>query len=325
MKTSSDLGRLKRVRHPVVLAAGFFDGVHLGHRKVIERTIRRAREIGGQAWVLTFDTHPLSVLDPRNAPPLLTTNRHKTILMRRLGADGCLMLPFRRELAREEPDEFVGALFAGSPTLREILVGRNWKFGHGGRGDPHLLAELGREAGVAVTVVRPVQREGELVSSTRIRSEVVEGRLQAAAAMLGRPFSVLETVMHGETRGRRLGFPTANLASRNEVLPPHGVYAVHARVGREILDGVLNLGLRPTFTKGRPARPLLELHVFGGHLSLYGREVEVFFIDRLREERRFSGEEALRAQIARDADHARAVLDRKKVKHSLYSHCGGVI
>jgi len=309
MKTLNDLRQLQRVRRPLVLAAGFFDGVHRGHARVVQRAVARARRLNGNAWVLTFDTHPLKVLAPARAPRLLTCTPHKLRLLAALGVHGCLVLRFTRRLARQEPERFVERLCAAAPTLAAILVGGNWRFGRAGRGDAALLKRIGRARGFAVEVVRPVRRRQRPVSSTRVRQAVQRGQLGEAAAMLGRPFSIMATVTRGRRVGRTLGFPTANLLPHNEVMPPPGVYAVRARVGTRMHDGVLNFGYRPTFADA-PGRPILELHLLNFRGNLYGRLLEVFFVRRLRAERRFNTLRGLQQRIAADTQAARRALRR---------------
>ena len=314
-------GMKKQVlRRPVALAAGFFDGIHKGHRKVISRTISAAKNVGGEAWLLTFDTHPLRVLDPESAPLLLTSNEHKLNLLQRLNLDGCMLIPFSRDLADMEPRCFVDELRAAVPSLKEILVGKNWRFGRHGKGNASELRRLGVEAGIRVTAVSPVTRKGGPISSTRIRAEIMAGHLDEAAAMLGRLFSVLGTVVEGRTVGRQLGYPTANLDSHNEVLPPCGVYAVHAMVDNRIMDGVLNRGFSPTFGRTRHDKPGIELHLLDRDIDLYGQDIEVFFVRKLRNEKTFSSREELRTQIALDTESTRCLLEAKKRKESLYTH-----
>ncbi len=324
MIAGTQLEDLRREPGPLVMAAGFFDGVHLGHLKVIRETRARAAAAGGRAWALTFDPHPLKVLNPEAAPRLLTANRHKLRLLARTGLDGCLLLPFDRELAALEPEDFLQCMRAGVPGLREIIVGRNWRFGRHGRGTPALGARLGAALGLTLDVVRPVMWKGETISSTRIRAEVLAGNLDEAAAMLGRPVSILGTVVKGRSIGRQLGFPTANLDPHNEVLPPHGVYAVHAAWDGAILDGVLNFGLRPTLREAG-AIATLELHLFDFTGDLYGQDLEVFFCAFLREEERFPSLAAMQTAIGRDIAAARAALREKKVKDALYTRCFGVL
>lgn len=318
MRVLHDLASIKKARKPVVVAAGFFDGVHLGHRKVIERAMARAQEIGGRAWALTFDRHPLRVLNPRAAPPLLTASRHKLRLLQHTGLHGCLLLPFTRKLADTEPEVFVQWLLACSPPLTEIVVGRNWHFGRKGRGDPALLKQLSHGNGPKVTVTRAKIWKGEAISSTRIRAAVLRGSIDEAATMLGRLFSVLGTVTTGERIGQALGYPTVNLDPHNEVLPPAGVYAARVlvvedaararRSAEHLYNGVVNFGARPTFCGVKPRKPVLEVHILDFDGQLYDRDVEVFFVGRLRDEKRFPSKATLRAQIGRDIEQARRLL-----------------
>lgn len=306
MIVAADMEALRHKRRPIVLAAGFFDGLHLGHLKVIRRAMNAADAIGGKTWVITFDQHPLRVLGHHTAPRLLTSNRHRLLLLKRLGVEGCLMLPFTRALSNMAPDAFVRRLGQSVPRLAAIHVGRNWRFGRRGSGDVALLRTLGRELGVRVAVSSPVVRGGQPVSSTRVRTLVNAGNLFAAAALLGRPFSVLGTVKHGRKVGRRLGFPTANLDVHNEVLPPPAIYAAEARIGRTTRHAAVYYGHRPTFEQRNRQRSAeqceLELHVPGWGADLYGRDIEVSFMERLRAERRFTSSEELKKQIAHDIE-----------------------
>jgi riboflavin kinase/FMN adenylyltransferase len=313
MKTLHSLSLLKQERRPVVLAIGFFDGVHSGHRKVIAATRARAKALRGRAWVLTFDPHPLQVLKPAGAPPLLTSTRHKLDLLSRLGIDGVVVMPFTRRLARVRPGGFVELLKRCVPPLVEILVGTNWRFGRSGRGTPALLARLCRRAGIQVRVIRPVRKLGGPVSSTRIRREIVRGNLRGTETLLGRPFSVLGTVIHGHGIGRRIGFPTANLDPCGEALTPYGVYAVQARLGNRLRNGVLSIGVRPTFRRGGEAKPSFELHLPGVRRNLYGTDIEVVFRAKLRNERRFASVEGLNKQIARDIANAARKISLPRV------------
>jgi riboflavin kinase/FMN adenylyltransferase len=315
---------MKRCNRPVVLAAGFFDGLHLGHRRVLSRAVSDARTIGGEAWVLTLDPHPLAVVRPDLAPPLLTGTEHRLGLIAGLKLDGCLLLSFTATRAATEPERFVESLCRSIPSLTRILVGRNWRFGKGGRGDVELLGKLADNHGVTVRTVPSVLRGGRPVSSTRIRKAVANGRLDDAATLLGRPFSVLGTVTHGHAVGRTLGFPTANLKPGDEILPPYGVYAAWARCAHGTYPAVLNYGGAPTFAH-RGTAPIMELHLLPRKgrkrvaINLYGKTVEVSFIAKLRSERRFKNADTLRRQIASDVEKVPALLARKKLKESLYT------
>ena len=256
---------------------------------------------------MTFDTHPLKVLRPARAPRLLTSTPHKLRLLAALDVEGCLVIPFTVALARQTPVQFVSLLARSAPTLRHIVVGGNWTFGRRGCGTPARLARLAAAHGITVAAVPPIAWRRRPVSSTRIRAAVEAGKLRDAAAMLGRPFSLLGTVVPGHRLGRKLGFPTANLDPHNEVAPPNGVYAVRARWRGADYPGLVNIGVRPTVTgtdvRSRGARPpprVIELHLLGIRRRLYGRTIEVSFLRRLRAERRFPSLAALQRQIRAD-------------------------
>ncbi|OGV43698.1 MAG: riboflavin biosynthesis protein RibF [Lentisphaerae bacterium GWF2_57_35] len=298
MTVVDSLEAMRQVTRPVVLAIGMFDGLHLGHQAVIRQAVERAQALQGEAWVLTLDPHPLKILKPMQAPPLLTSTRHKLRLIEPLGIQGCLVLPFTRERADEEPENFVSDLLECIPALNGIVVGENWTFGRQARGRPALLEELTSSRGISVIVVAPVACRQMPISSTRIRNAVFQGRLDEAAAMLGRPFSILGDVVPGRQFGRTMGFPTANVDPHNEVQPPPGVYAAYLlHRGRKILGAAF----RPDPATGAPPPPhIVEIHLFDFNEDLYQQEVEVFFIRQLRQPRHFANEEQLRRQIALD-------------------------
>ena len=311
MRAISNLRLLKIKRQPVVLAAGFFDGLHRGHRRVINKTVAEARRLGGEAWVLTFDQHPMRILRQDSAPPLLTSNRHKLRLFEEMRVDGCLLMPFTRQLASMSPEAFMKLLATAVPTLARIFVGENWRFGHKEKGDTAMLKLLAGKFSIGVTVVKPVLKGGRIVSSTRIRKEVACGNLAEASSMLCRQFSILGVVVKGRAVGRQLGFPTANLETFNEVLPPFGVYAVNVAVGNRIVKGVANIGVRPTFTcpgNNNNRKATIEVHLIRFRNNLYGREIEVFFVKKLRNEKRFVSAEELKRQIEKDVENAGKVL-----------------
>ncbi len=311
MKIASSLAALRAEPRPVMLAAGFFDGVHRGHQAIVRAVVRAARRRGGRAWMLTFDRHPQAVLRPATAPPQLTPLPQKLSLLRALGADGCIVLPFTRALANRAPGDFAARLFAASPSLRRIVVGHSWTFGQGGRGTPAQLRRLAAARDIRVVVMPPVRRGHAPISSTRIRRAVAAGRFQDAAAMLGRPWSLAGTVGRGRGIGRSLGAPTANLDVRGLALPPNGVYLVLVRRGSRVVPGIANLGVRPTVSGPRARRtPLLELHLLGIRPRLYGQQLEVQVLRTLRRERRFSTLAALRTQIAQDVARAQAWFRR---------------
>lgn len=306
MKLRRDLEDMSGVPGPCTVAIGTFDGVHRGHRGVVRAALEQAAALGGTAWVMTFDPHPMKILRPREAPLSLTSTPHKVRLLHELGIEGCLLLTFTPELAALEPEPFLEKLTGAWPGARTFVVGSNWTFGHRGRGDAELLRRWTAARGLQAVVVDPIEWGGQPISSTRIRRAVQEGRLEDAEAMLGRPFSLLGTVMAGRRIGTRLGFPTANLDPHNEAVPPPGVYAVRATMKDGAWVGAAFLDTKPH--EGLPAGVnLVEVHLldFAGG-ELYGRDMEVFFVRRVREVRRFDSLESLREQIARDVEQIRA-------------------
>ena len=296
---------------PVFLAIGVFDGVHLGHRAVIERAIADAKEARGTPVVVTFDPHPVRVLRPEKAPRLLTSTPHKLRLIRALGVGHLLIIPFDLAFAATPPDDFIRQLATAGKPLREICVGHQWSFGKGRAGNLEMLARLGGELGFEEVGVSAVEMDGRIVSSTLIRQAVEAGDFADAARLLGRDYAILGTVVEGRRLGRTIGFPTANLSAHNEQFPPNGVYAVEVlRNGDAPLRGVANIGVRPTVTEAGGER-LIEVHIFDFDEPLYGTDVEIVFRHFLRPEQKFPSLDALRAQIARDADKARAALSRR--------------
>ncbi len=324
METLRHLSSFRTKKTPVIMAAGFFDGVHIGHQEVLRRATETAARTGGESWVLTFDVHPRKALGEDNAPPLLTCNRHKLILLRRYGVQGCLLLPFTNGLAETSPDDFLADLLENIPSLKGIMVGENWHFGKGGAGNTDLLVQKTAGRNIEVKVVAPVLHDGSVVSSTRIRTAVTNGDLEGPANMLGRPFSILGTVSRGYQLGRQLGFPTANLSCGNEALPPTGIYAVYAVTGRDVFQGVLSYGTRPTL-HGPSGDPVLELHIMDLDRDLYDRDIEVFFVEKLRDEKRFDSVDELIDNIGKDIGRARGILAGKKMEDRLYTHCFAVI
>lgn len=302
MNVFRDMDGLASVSGPLVVAAGVFDGMHPGHRAVLQSALESAGKAGGTAVALTFDPHPSKILRPENSARLLTSTRHKLHLMEELGISEVLVIPFDREFAAVEAADFLRRLSSSARHLARICVGQGWRFGHARRGDAELLRRLGPELGFETTEVEPVQIDGTTVSSTLIRQLVETGDLQAAARILGRNYSVLGTVMSGDGLGKKLGFPTANLAAHNEQFPPDGVYAVRVHVGGELLHGVANIGSRPTVKTA--GERLLEVHLLDFSGDLYGREIEAEFLRFLRPEKKFPDVDALRGQIAADVQAA---------------------
>lgn len=298
-----DLGKIPG---PLVLAAGVFDGMHHGHRAVLAAALSAAREMGGTAAALTFDPHPSKILRPDRASRLLTSTPHKLALMEEFGMQNVLVVPFTQAFAAIEAEAFLRQLCAAAPALRRVCVGRAWRFGSKRAGDGALLHRLGPELGFETTEVEPVEIDGAVISSTRIRQAVEEGDLDAAERLLGRRYTVAGTVCRGAGLGRQLGFPTANLSTHNEQFPPDGVYAVRVHFAGTDLSGVANIGVRPSVASNGDR--LLEVYLFDFSGDLYDRDLEVKFVAFLRPEKRFPGKEVLQNQIREDAAHARRIL-----------------
>jgi riboflavin kinase / FMN adenylyltransferase len=303
MTTLAAITGLSALRGPVAIAAGVFDGVHLGHRAVIAQALEFAEGNGGTAVVLTFDPHPASVLRPDAAPSLITSTRHKLRILARMGVENTLVVPFTKDFAATAPPAFIEQL-AAACKLRQICVGHDWAFGKGRAGNLALLSELGAKLGFKAVGIPSVAMDGQPVSSTAIRAAIQGGDLTMAERFLGRPFSIFGTVIAGNQLGRTIGFPTANIRPESEQLPPNGVYAVGAEVGGEIVRGVANIGLRPTVETAAKER-LLEVHLFDFTADLYGADLEVHFHRFIRAEQKFASFDALKLQIAIDAEAAR--------------------
>jgi riboflavin kinase/FMN adenylyltransferase len=289
---------------PSVVALGVFDGVHLGHRAILDAAVARART-HGTAVACTFDPHPAEVLQPDRAPLPIITLDERLALIAATGVAVTVVVPFTTALAAMEPEAFVTDVLVDRLGAREVVVGFNHRFGRGARGDARLLRELGVRAGFHVEVVPPTDVDGTPVSSSAIRAALQRGDLDVAARLLGRPYFVSGEVVEGAGRGRTLGFPTANIAAERPLLVPPGVYACRLHVGEALHGAVLNAGVRPTFGEKIFA---LEAHVLDFSGDLYGRAVRVDFVRRLRDERKFPGVDALKAQIVADVAAARAAL-----------------
>lgn len=305
-----DDARPPRWQHPV-LALGNFDGLHRGHIKIIERIKRAAAERAGTSLVLTFDPHPTRIVRPDKAPPLLMTGAQKLKALERAGVQGVALVRFTHELSRWEPEAFVRAVLVDWLRVTEVWVGADFLFGRDRSGNFSLLRALGGQYGFRVEKIDPVRYKEFIVSSTRIRRLVGEGRVDEAGALLGHHYALDGQVVEGAKRGRELGFPTANLATANELVPPSGVYATAATINGVVHPGVTNIGTRPTFGAG--AGTTIETHLLDTDRDLYGQDLRLGFILRLRDERRFPDVDALRWQIQADVGRARRLFDRLSV------------
>lgn len=295
---------LQTLQRPVHWALGFFDGVHRGHRRVIES----ADTPGALRGVLSFAEHPLALLRPEAQPKLLTPHAgEKARLLEELGADVLLQLPFTRELAALAPEAFLDALRAACP-MAGISVGSNWRFGRGGCGDTAFVQAYAAQHGLRACVQPLLEVGGESVCSSRIRAVLQEGRMAEVAELLGHAFCICAEVEPGQKLARKLGFPTANMRVQPQAaLPPFGVYAVRAEADGQLLRGVANLGIRPTIDEAQKV-VRLETHFLNWSGDLYGRELRVQLERFLRPERKFDSLDALRAQMQRDKDLAESEM-----------------
>lgn len=291
-----------------VLALGNFDGVHRGHRKILDRVCRVASERGATPVVMTFDPHPPRVVRPDKAPPLIMTKAQKLEAIAGAGLQGAAIVRFTPELSRWDPDTFVQRVLVDWLRVADVWVGANFLFGRDRAGNFSLLRVLGARYGFRAEKIDPIRYKDFVVSSTRVRRLLSEGRVDEAGALLGHTFFLDGTVVEGARRGRTIGFPTANIATDNELLPPHGVYATTATVGGVAYASVTNIGVRPTVDQAGALS--IETHIFDFAGDLYGQRVRVGFVQRLRDERRFESLDALKAQIAADSERARVLFSR---------------
>jgi riboflavin kinase/FMN adenylyltransferase len=314
MDVLTDLQALPTSFPQPIVTIGNFDGVHLGHQAIFRTLIERARTVGGTAVVLTFDPHPLKVLAPERCPPLLTPTEKKLSLMRASHVDVVVCLPFTPALANLTPVAFVEDVLIGMLGMREIYVGYDFAFGRGRQGTIALLHELGAQHDFRVQMIEPVKVNGSVVSSSMIRQWLQQGRVDAAAPLLGRLYSISGVIVEGYRKGREIGFPTANIRSANELIPNCGVYAVLVDWRGQTHEGVANIGYNPTFGRTQLS---IEVHLFDFTQQLYGESVEVFFVEKIRDERTFPTVTDLIAQISRDVETAQTLLSARRTRASL--------
>jgi riboflavin kinase / FMN adenylyltransferase len=283
-----------------VLAIGIFDGVHLGHRKVIEKMM--ASSGGGDKTILTFDPHPETVLRPHADLPRIMSLEHRLKLFSEMGLDAAIVVKFSLHVAEMSPEDFIERVIMRGIGSERVFVGDNFYFGKGASANTDKFRKAGTERGIKVDVVKAVKKGGKIISSTRLRKLVSAGSLNEAEKLLGRPVSVLGTVVAGDGIGRAIGTPTANIDPHHEVIPPVGVYAVKVSLKGKHFPGVLNIGYKPTFygRSHKRKEPVIEAHILGFEGELYGRDIEILFITKLREEKRFSSSERLYQQIKKD-------------------------
>ena len=306
MQIIDDLHTIEEPLKNPVLTIGNFDGVHRGHLALFEKVRERARAIGGQSAVMTFQPHPIKMMKPGNGPLLITPTRQKIDLIGKAGIDVLICVPFTREFASVSAEDFVKEILVRRIGIKEIVVGYDYAFGRNREGDIPLLRRMGEKLGFLVHLVGPIHVDQTLVSSTSIRRLVQEGKLSEAKRLLGRDYQVEGTVVKGHQRGGRLlGFPTANLKPEDELLPKTGVYAVTVMIDDKTYQGVTNVGYNPTF---HDKALTVETHVLDYSGDLVGKKIKINFLTRLRGERSFQDIRELSEQIAKDVKDARTVL-----------------
>jgi riboflavin kinase/FMN adenylyltransferase len=303
------------IQRPTVLTLGVFDGLHLGHQLIMRTVSERARSIGAIPTVITFDPHPRAVLHPQSAPPLLQTLDQKVEGFGVLGIEQTIVVNFTKEFSMIRAEAFLRDVVKERLHAKEVYLGRGFAFGHGREGHIDLLRRVSQELGFFADEVPEVRLRNQRVSSSRIRQLLLDGKVNLARRMLGRPYGVEGMVLRGAERGHTLGFPTANLHPHNRVIPRNGVYVTGTLIEGQWRRSVTNVGVRPTFTND--AEPSVETYVLNWTGDLYGDVVRVRFLHRLRNEKKFGSIDKLKAQIELDVNRAQSYFERREVKNTL--------
>jgi len=303
------------IAKPTVLTLGVFDGLHLGHQRIMRTVVERASAVGATATAITFDPHPRAVLHPESAPPLLQTLDQRLANLEVLGIEQAIVIKFDLDFASQPAEDFLRNIVRDRLHAREVYLGKGFAFGQGRGGNIELLRRMSVELGFVADEVDEVQLRGARVSSSKIRELLNEGRINRARRMLGRPYGVEGVIIRGDRRGHTIGFPTANLKPHNRVIPKFGVYATASLIDGIWRDSITNIGVRPTFEE--TSEPSIESYVFDFDDDLYGDVVRVRFLHRIRDERKFNGIEELKAQIERDTRVARNYFARAGVRNML--------
>lgn len=312
MRVIENLSEIEKPFENAVVTIGNFDGVHKGHHALMSAVRQKADEIGGTATAITFEPHPLKVLKNGASPPLITLYEQKKELIAESGIDVLICINFTKEFANLDPECFVEDILVKKIGMKAIVAGRDYAFGKNRKGDIDFLNKMGGKLGYQVLLPDWIEcvHEGDRISSTRIRKTVLAGDVGRACSMLGRYYQIRGEVVHGRDRGGKLlGFPTANILFQDELCPKYGVYAVRAEIDGLLYDGVANMGVSPTFGDNMFTA---EVHLFDFSADIYGKKIKVDFIERLREEKKFSGLEELSSQIKKDVEKAKEILSKLK-------------
>ncbi len=303
------------IAKPTVLTLGVFDGLHLGHQRIMKTVVERAAAIGAVPTAITFDPHPRAVLHPESAPPMLQTLDQRLANFEVLGIEQAIVIPFTVEFARQPAEDFMSNIVRDRLHAKEVYLGKGFAFGRDRGGNIDLLRRMSDELGIAADEVDEVQLRGQRISSSKIRKLLSAGRVNLARRMLGRPYGVEGVIIRGNRRGHTIGFPTANLKPHNRVVPRFGVYASATLIDGAWRRSITNIGIRPTFESD--AEPSIETYIFDFDGDLYGDVLRVRFLYRIRDERKFNGIDELKAQIEKDTRRARNYFRHQGVKNML--------
>lgn len=303
--TTCRLNDIPEFEKETVVTFGVFDGIHIGHQTVIDTLLKRAAQHQLMSVLIGFYPHPLAFLAPQRCPPLLTPLSKRLEILQQSGIDKIIMLRFDAQIAAMSPEHFVEQVLVKKCRARHVVVGYACQFGKDRAGNAQKLVDLSKIYPFGVTIVPPTEIDSAPVHSTRIREALTQGDLQYSWQLLGRYYSLIGNVIPGDGRGRQIGFPTANIDTQKQVCPPNGVYAIQAKLEGHRLDGVLNIGIRPTFG-GTTVQ--VESHFFDFDETIYGKSVEIFLIEKIRGERKFPNPETLIQQIRRDINAAKKIL-----------------
>jgi len=303
------------IQKPNVLTLGVYDGLHLGHQRIMQTVVERANKVEAHATAITFDPHPRAVLHPESAPPLLQTLDQRLANFEVLGIEQAIVIPFDKEFASHPAEDFLYEIVHDRLHAKEVYLGKGFAFGKGRGGNIDLLRRMSAELGFFADEVPEVTLRGQRISSSKIRHLLAEGRTNLARRMLGRPYGVEGVIIRGNRRGHTIGFPTANLKPHNRVIPKFGVYATATLVDGAWRRSVTNIGVRPTFEND--AEPSIETFIFDFDGDLYGDVLRVRFLHRIRDERKFNGIEELKAQIQKDSARALNYFRQEGVRNML--------
>jgi len=312
VETIFGIDRLSRRLVNPVVTLGNFDGIHLGHQKIFERVRTEASTMGGESVVITFEPHPLKVLSPRSCPPFLTPLRKKILLIEQAGMDVVLCIEFTKAFSEISPFDFVKNILVERVGARKVIVGYNYHFGKNKKGNPQTLKQIGGLFNIQVEIIGPLSIEGTTVSSSKIRELIKKGQVEKASKLLGRHYPILGKVIEGAKRGHLLGFPTANLEICDELYPLPGVYAVEALWKGQPFNGLANVGWNPTFQTEGEGKISLEVYILDFNEDIYGEEIQVDFIRRIRNEARFDSIAQLITQIQKDVEWAQENVFKTK-------------